>query len=327
MAFSDSHKFRTEVLWGQLHPVHHRDLGEKKGDLYPGKKWSDVAIDGVSLDDTIHWDNQIDYLKYYSDMAEGTGGEGTMINDKKMDNMIHESGTTDISIKGTGESKNFAGIGKSDQDTIHRKWLMDNIKGLSSKLNGKHKTFYRKRKIPTLKNKNYPVKPIRDNQTEKKTEVAEKYDEIIDVYDTKVFEAEDVLFDDGVLSDEEEEDQWRIDEELIHSIYPSPAFIQGDTTDDWYITYYDQAGDTYRIRKSTDYYGTPVDYSRVMWCPPKMWIRPIIQWDKIWGELDYTRNGVIRSYEYSPPKREIWQGSFESSPEMNARIQFHGPSL
>ena len=314
MAFSDSHKFRTEVLWGQLHPVHHRDLGVKAGDIYPGKKWSDVAIDGVSLDDTIHWDNEIDYLHYLQEMAEGSGGEETMVNDKQMDNTIQESGTNHIPLKGTGESKNFSGIGKSDQDTNHRKWSVDNlVYPGSSKENGKHKTFYRKRKIPKSRVKNFPVKPIRDDQREKKTEVAEKYDEIIDVFDTKVFEYDDILPDDYSFS----EYHWSDEEGLIQSVYPSPAFIKGETTNEWYITYYHQASDTYRITSSEDYYGTPVNYSRIMWCPPKYWIYPVIQWDKIWAELDLERCGVHRSYEFRKglPGRE------------NPRIQFHGPSL
>lgn len=319
MAFSDSHKFRTEVLWEQLHPVHHRDLGEKEGEIYPKKKWSDVAIDGVSLDDTIHWDNEIDYVKSVTEVAENTGGDKTMINDKKMDDTIHESGTTNPSIKGTGESKNQGALGKSDKDTLHRKWSIKNYQGTySDKEIGKNKTFYRKRKIPKSRVKNYPVKPITDAQKEKKEEIAVKYDEIIDVFDTKVFEISDYL------SPVDEEEEWGTDEELIHSIYPSPAFIQGDTTDDWYITYYDQAGDTYRIKQSVDFSGTPMNYSRVMWCPPKMWIHPFVQWDKIWAELDYTRTGVRRSYEYSPPSSYFSVGAMTP---MDARIQFHGPSL
>jgi hypothetical protein len=314
MSYSDSlNQFRTEALGKSLHPVHHRDLGIKEGDLYPGKKWSDVAIDGVSLDDTIHWDNEIDYIHYLQESAEGTGGGDIIVGNKKVDPTIRESGSSNSLMKGTGESKNYAGTGKSSEDAAHRKWISKEFRDATAKETNKNKTFYRKRKIPTSKTKNYPVKPIRECQTEKKTEIAEKYDEIIDVFDTKVFEYDDIISDDFASS----EDQWRDDGELINSIYPSPAFIEGDKTDEWYITYYDRVGDTYRIRKSEDYYGTPVNYSRVMWCPPTDWIQPHVQWDRIWVALDYDRCGITRSYEFrnGVPGGEI------------PRIQFHGPSL
>ena len=52
--FSDSDKFIFKLEdSGNLMPVHHRELGEKNDNLYsPSVKWSDVAINGVPLDQT-----------------------------------------------------------------------------------------------------------------------------------------------------------------------------------------------------------------------------------------------------------------------------------
>ncbi len=49
---------------GHLIPVHYRELGEKSGELYsPSVKWSDVAINGVSLEQTFAYEDDIVQLQ------------------------------------------------------------------------------------------------------------------------------------------------------------------------------------------------------------------------------------------------------------------------
>jgi len=63
--FFDSGKFRFEELstsGGQTYmtPVHHRDLGEKEGELYsPSVSWSDVTINGIPLEQTFQFQDDI----------------------------------------------------------------------------------------------------------------------------------------------------------------------------------------------------------------------------------------------------------------------------
>lgn len=172
-------QFRVEDRWGEPEVVHNRDLGHKDGGMYPEKKWSDVALNGVSLDDTIHWDNEIEYMKFKRDLVSGTGGGQIIINDKKIDASIRESGASPQDLKGTGESKNQGALGKSDQDTLHRKWCIKNYKGShTNKEIGKDKNFFRKKKIPTSRIKKFPVKPIRDQDLEKKKVNQEKFEDV-----------------------------------------------------------------------------------------------------------------------------------------------------
>ncbi|MBV68131.1 MAG: hypothetical protein CMG26_07240, partial [Candidatus Marinimicrobia bacterium] len=59
--FSDSHKFafKSEDS-GHLMPVHYRELGEKSDELYsPRVTWSDVVINGVPLERTFEYEDDI----------------------------------------------------------------------------------------------------------------------------------------------------------------------------------------------------------------------------------------------------------------------------
>ena len=47
---------------GRRFAVHYRELGSKASGIYPGKKWSDVAINGVSFDTTCRLDNYDEFL-------------------------------------------------------------------------------------------------------------------------------------------------------------------------------------------------------------------------------------------------------------------------
>ena len=74
--FYDSGKFRLEELTtpgGQkyLTPVHTRELGEKKGELYdPDVSWSDVAINGIPLEKTFQFEDDILKLQGEKDDQE-----------------------------------------------------------------------------------------------------------------------------------------------------------------------------------------------------------------------------------------------------------------
>lgn len=60
--FSDSDKFifKLDEDSGHLMPVHYRELGEKNDELYsPSVKWSDVAINGVTLEQTFEYEDDI----------------------------------------------------------------------------------------------------------------------------------------------------------------------------------------------------------------------------------------------------------------------------
>lgn len=57
---SDNFIFKLDEESGHLAPHHFRELGEKTGNLYsPSVKWSDVAINGVSLEKTFEYEDDI----------------------------------------------------------------------------------------------------------------------------------------------------------------------------------------------------------------------------------------------------------------------------
>jgi hypothetical protein len=74
--FCDGGKFRFEELGTSsglkyLTPAHWRDLGEKSGDLYsPRVSWSDVAINGVPLEKTFEFEDDILRLQEEKDDSE-----------------------------------------------------------------------------------------------------------------------------------------------------------------------------------------------------------------------------------------------------------------
>ena len=60
-----------------------------------------------------------------------------------------------------------------------------------------------------------------------------------------------------------------------------------------FVTLYNSIIDTYGIYKVNK------DYSNIFWTPPYKYIYPVIDWEKIWKEMDYCFNGYIRPYVYS----------------------------
>ena len=85
MAFSDSDKFRfVEINEGggsnYLIPVHYRDLGEKAGLTYDKKvSWCDIVINGVPLEKSFEYEDQIlDIMDVISE-KESIGDSGFII--------------------------------------------------------------------------------------------------------------------------------------------------------------------------------------------------------------------------------------------------------
>ena len=74
--FCDSEKFRFVLDHSEhLNPVHHRELGEKDGQLYsPSVTWSDVVIDGVPLEKTFEYEDDITRLQEEKDDSLGEQG-------------------------------------------------------------------------------------------------------------------------------------------------------------------------------------------------------------------------------------------------------------
>lgn len=334
-----------EIIEGQLFPIHDRDLGEKAGNLYPDKKWSDVAINGVSLDDTIHLDNEIEYLKYVKEMAKDSGGKSIMIGDKNVSPGIHESGSFNPSIKGSGESKNQGALGKSDQDALHRKWLVKNYKGShTDKETGKNKNYYRKKKIPRSRMKKYPVKPIRDQDLEKKQVNQEKFEDVAhskefeekvaiesvqDELNEEYWETHDLEDypgnDDFITGVDYEEDSPRPDPEIYDEFGNKKGHLgfiyYKEEPSKSLVTFYEEETDSYDYSLADIWAGssTPVYLGDMMWSPPKEWTRTEIDWVKIWTEMDFKRCGFRRSFEYFPKNRFDLKN--------RAEIRFHLSSL
>ena len=69
--FNDSHLFDFVDIDGVVVPVHRRELGEKEGHLYSKKvTWADVAWDGVGLNKTMFYENEIEELQGQKDTRE-----------------------------------------------------------------------------------------------------------------------------------------------------------------------------------------------------------------------------------------------------------------
>ena len=66
---SDKFLFKLDEDSGHLMPVHHRELGEKNDNLYsPRVTWSDVAINGVPLEQTFEYEDDITRIKEEKDV-------------------------------------------------------------------------------------------------------------------------------------------------------------------------------------------------------------------------------------------------------------------
>jgi len=303
--FSDSAKFAIVVgEAGDQRVIHTRDLG-------PGSTWADRVIHGVDLDDSCKWHHESSMVQYKTELSEK---EDTylMVGDKKIDSVIRESGNTSVRVKGTGESKNFYGYGK---DPSYRK-LINGIHILDNpKVSAKEKTFYRKRKIPRSRTKNYPVKPHTGQQRDKTDSKGAKYGivqgEDADYHTIRV-PGDDAMYaciEEEIIYGDSSQRDWS-EEDFYGDVYCEddyPIFRKSERAFVWvshsekYIT---RGGESYDYEKVDDLYYPPYDSEVgdrvVMWCPPEDWIKSGIYWDRIWSEMDYDRVGYRRAYTYTP---------------------------
>ena len=109
MAFSDSHLFEIN---DEGIPLHKRE----------GSSYADKTINGVSLDDTLMWENEMLDNERWTQVVCGKHQPPLMIGERSTLKEIQETITS--SRKEKGERK-----------------------------------FYREKKVPAKKNKNYPTKP------------------------------------------------------------------------------------------------------------------------------------------------------------------------
>ena len=313
--FSDSHNF--EIEGGEV--THTREIGEDS-------TWADRVINGVHLDDSCYWNNQSDYLTHLKELSENQEKTNTMLNDRSMPNVFHESVSSDNSDqKGTGSSKNWMGHGKSVSSKRHRNWIYKN-QDLKSVNRPGDKTFFRKRKIPRSKHKNYTVKPQSEVQKEKNKVNQEKYSEIAHSNEFEEMVKTEYILDElrnEYLEDQEYEDypdvEYRISSGGL-GLYchgccadyydmddldgKEIAFIENGMV----VTKYDTNNDTYVCEYSNSWAGRrkPQYLGYVMWCPPKEWMEPTVDWEKIWLAMDYKRTGLKRSYNFTKADGRGW---------------------
>ena len=288
--FSDSDNYEIRNDWGSHTVFHKRDIG-------PKSSWADRVINGVHLDDTCSWQNKMEYLLASKEITCNQEPKTIMVNDReKINKTILESESRSELVKGSGESKNWFGYGKSDESAKHRKWLYKNYSDTATKKEtGKDKTFFRKRKIPRSNHKNYTVKPITDYQRDKHLTNQEKFDDIIHSKELEEMYLVSEVYDeitekylDGLLN------------EASFPKFPkgTHAFVaSSEDTTEYYVSEYNPSSDSYFVTAQS--YGDP-NYSVAMWCPPKDWIKPVIHWDWIWSEMDEERHGYRRPYTYTP---------------------------
>jgi hypothetical protein len=199
----------------RLTPIHYRDLGDKKGDMYDKKvSWSDVVINGVPLEQTLQYENEIP--------------RGSTTEEKSSVIIVNERKC----------EENFPS--ETEKDSKYEKKWLTRIEKLS--LNPIS--------LPEAKRKgdkqgNYPVKPKSKKE----------------VRDEKLFASSDHF--QGIIAENSTEE------------------IED------YVTYIPQ-----KVNGVTQY---------KKYCPPNHWINPVVQWDKIWREMDKIQTGVERSYHYVEP--------------------------
>ena len=251
--------------------------------------WASRLMEGTDKDEKLAWDINNTLVQFKTELAKDkyTGGTN-VVNERNVDTSIKESG--------------------------------DGIEGVEKK----SKKFFRKRRIPKKSGGTNPVKPVSEGEIEKNEMVSEKYKDM--VYDPNYEEdCESELariYQESMDAEHNKEEQYY---EKIERFYKeeSPwnfAYID-DGNGGTYLTHYNEKTDSYSYqRKGGDNWGTPIDYSSIMWCPPSNWIKPVIYWDKIWSELDYKRTNMRRPYTYYPETEK-------NGIIYNAYIQFLKPRM
>ena len=145
--------------------------------------------------------------------------------------------------------------------------------------------YFRKRSVPSKKQKNYPVKPKNDIQVNIKEKKLESYNIINDFgneanfdyvnWKAKMVESQEDDFDEGILG---------------------ALLVNKDNT--LSITYLDSEKMDYVIEP----YEIPKEgIESYVWIPPAEYIEPEIRYDIIWKYLDYEFYKYERPYIYNSP--------------------------
>jgi hypothetical protein len=97
--FSDSHRFDFVDMGGVVVPVHRRELGEREGHLYSKKiTWADVAWDGVCLNKTLSYENEIEGLEGQKDNREDHERGIIVVNERQIQYPPHIDEDLDTQI-------------------------------------------------------------------------------------------------------------------------------------------------------------------------------------------------------------------------------------
>ncbi len=145
--------------------------------------------------------------------------------------------------------------------------------------------YFRKRSVPSKKQKNYPVKPKKDVQYDIKEKKLESYNIINDYgnkanfdyvdWKEKFVESQEDDFDEGILG---------------------ALLVNKDNT--LSITFLDNENMDYVIEP----YEIPKEgIESYVWIPPVEYIEPEIKYDIIWKRLDYEFYKYERPYIYNSP--------------------------
>jgi len=141
---------------GPLQPLHYRDLGEKDGEMYSKEvRWVDVAINGVPLEKTFEYENDISELR--ESFVSDDETNHIMVNDRKDDHNHHIRVEDD-----------------DDYEVFKKKWINRLEKIVSDPIN-----------LPSAKKKKkskerYPVKPKRERDMIQSEEYSDKFNELVD---------------------------------------------------------------------------------------------------------------------------------------------------
>ena len=145
--------------------------------------------------------------------------------------------------------------------------------------------YFRKRSVPSKKQKNYPVKPKKDVQYDIKEKKLESYNIINDYgneanfdyvnWKEKIVESQEDDFDEGILG------ALLVNEDNTLSI----TFLDNEKMD--YVI------EPYEIPKE--------GIESYVWIPPVEYIEPEIRYDIIWKRLDYEFYKYERPYIYNSP--------------------------
>ena len=144
---------------GRRYAFHYRDLGTRVEDIYPGKKWSDVTINGVSLDKTFELEDIDDHLHIVNEGSTRRESKYSGVNEKKVPTDIQYSCSNELR-----ERKKY----KRETTSTRRKRGIKELK--------------RKRSLPPKGQKKYPTKPIRKKDGEISNRMVEKKKDESDNY-------------------------------------------------------------------------------------------------------------------------------------------------